>query len=77
MRAGQWPRPLIRGGCPGRLRTRGVTEAAEAAASEPEPIMVLGIDETRRGRPRWTFSVETGRWVRTDAWDTGFVDLAR
>ncbi len=53
-----------------------VTEAAEAAAGEPEPIVVLGIDETRRGRPRWTFSVEAGRWVRTDAWDTGFVDLA-
>lgn len=53
-----------------------MTEAAEAAAGEPEPIGVLGIDETRRGRPRWTFSVEAGRWVRTDAWDTGFVDLA-
>lgn len=53
-----------------------VVEAAEAAAAEPEPSPVLGIDETRRGRPRWTFSVETGRWVRTDAWDTGFVDLA-
>ncbi|HEY6425024.1 MAG TPA: ISL3 family transposase [Pseudonocardiaceae bacterium] len=53
-----------------------VREAAEAAAGEPEPIGVLGIDETRRGRPRWTFSVEAGRWVRTDAWDTGFVDLA-
>jgi transposase len=76
MRAGRWPRPLVHGGCPGRPRTRGVTEAAEAAAGEPEPIGVLGIDETRRGRPRWTFSVEAGRWVRTDAWDTGFVDLA-
>ena len=53
-----------------------VTEAAEAAAGEPEPIVVLGIDETRRGRPRWTLSIEAGRWVRTDAWDTGFVDLA-
>jgi transposase len=53
-----------------------VTEAAEAAAGEPEPIVVLGIDETRRGRPRWTFSVVARRWVRTDAWDTGFVDLA-
>jgi transposase len=53
-----------------------VIEAAEAVAGEPEPTTVLGIDETRRGRPRWTFSVEAGRWVRTDAWDTGFVDLA-
>ncbi len=53
-----------------------VVQAAEAAAAEPEPTSVLGIDETRRGRPRWTFSLEAGRWVRTDAWDTGFVDLA-
>jgi transposase len=53
-----------------------VVEAAEAAAAEPEPTPVLGIDETRRGRPLWTLSLETGRWVRTDAWDTGFVDLA-
>lgn len=53
-----------------------VIEAADAAAAEPEPTPVLGIDETRRGRPRWTLSVETGRWVRTDAWDTGFVDLS-
>ena len=52
-----------------------VVAAAEAAAAEPEPTAVLGIDETRRGRPRWAFSVEHARWVRTDAWDTGFVDL--
>ena len=43
-----------------------VTEAAEAAAGEPAPITMVGIDETHRGRPRWAFSVETGRWVRTD-----------
>lgn len=53
-----------------------VIAAAEAAAVEPEPTQVLGIDETRRGRLRWTFSVEQRRWVRTDAYDTGFVDLA-
>jgi transposase len=53
-----------------------VVEAAEAAAAEPQPTSVLGIDETRRGRVRWTFSVEHQRWVRTDAYDTGFVDLA-
>jgi transposase len=51
-------------------------EAAEAAAAEPKPTTVLGIDETRRGRVRWRFSVEEKRWVRTDAYDTGFVDLA-
>jgi transposase len=53
-----------------------VVTAAELAAGAPEPTQVLGIDETRRGRPRWTFSVTERRWVRTDAWDTGFVDLA-
>jgi transposase len=53
-----------------------VTEVAQAAAAEPEPTLVLGIDETRRGRPRWTFNVEEKRWVRIDAYDTGFVDLA-
>ena len=53
-----------------------VVTAADAAAGEPEPTTVLGIDETRRGKPRWTFSVVDRRWVRTDAWDTGFVDLA-
>ena len=53
-----------------------VIEAADAAAAEPEPTAVLGIDETRRGRPRWSFSVEHNRWVRLDPYDTGFVDLA-
>ena len=53
-----------------------VSEAADAALIEPEPTAVLGIDETRRGRPRWTQDSESGRWVRTDPWDTGFVDLA-
>jgi transposase len=53
-----------------------VVEAAEAAALEPEPTAVLGIDETRRGRPRWRFSVEDKRWVRVDPYDTGYVDLA-
>lgn len=27
---------------------------ADALLNEPEPVRVLGIDETRRGRPRWT-----------------------
>ncbi len=53
-----------------------VVAAADEQLGQPEPTTVLGIDETRRGRPRWSFSVETQRWVRTDAWDTGFVDLA-
>lgn len=42
----------------------------------PAPVWVLGIDETRRGKPRWTRDVHARRWVRVDPWDTGFVDLA-
>jgi transposase len=53
-----------------------VVEAADEALGEPEPTAVLGIDETRRGRPRWTRDAGADRWMRTDAWDTGFVDLA-
>ena len=49
---------------------------AEVELTEPKPTRVLGIDETRRGKPRWERCTETGRWVRVDPWDTGFVDLA-
>jgi transposase len=52
--------------------------AAHAATvlTEPAPTAVLGIDETRRGKPRWERCAQTGRWVRVDPWDTGFIDLA-
>ena len=49
---------------------------AEQTLSEPDPVRVLGIDETRRGRPRWDRCEITGTWVRTDPWDTGFVDIS-
>jgi transposase len=52
-----------------------VDELAEQVLVEPEPTPVLGIDETRRGKPRWQQDQVTGRWVRVDRWDTGFVDL--
>jgi len=48
---------------------------AETVLGTPAPVAVLGIDETRRGKPRWTRDQVSGRWVRTDPWDTGFVDL--
>ena len=48
---------------------------AEALLVEPEPTAVLGIDETRRSKPRWEYCTQTQRWVRVDPWDTGFVDL--
>ena len=36
---------------------------------------MLGIDETRFGRPRWVRDEQTCRWRRTNPWQTGFVDL--
>jgi transposase len=46
---------------------------------DPEPVAVLGMDETRFGRPRWlpdgTHDDGRIRWKRTDPWETGFVDI--
>ncbi len=53
-----------------------VIDAAAAALHEAQPTTVLGVDETRRGKPRWEPDPVTGRWTRIDRWDTGFVDLA-
>ena len=62
---------------------RAVRAAAALVLVEPAPTAVLGIDETRRGKARWIFQIDeqaadatTGRWVRRDPFDTGFVDLA-
>jgi transposase len=54
---------------------RAFVAHAEAQLTEPEPVPALGIDETRRGKPRWQRCADTQRWVRVDPWDTGFVDL--
>ncbi len=41
------------------------------------PVRVLGIDETRRGKPTWVRDPESGRWLlECDRWHTGFVDAA-
>jgi len=46
------------------------------AAALP-PVKVLGIDETRRGKPVWARDPDTNRWVLAcDRWHTGFVDAA-
>ncbi|HTX94418.1 MAG TPA: ISL3 family transposase, partial [Mycobacterium sp.] len=55
---------------------RAFAAHATQLLTEPEPTRVLGIDETRRGKPRWEYCSATGRWTRVDPWDTGFVDLA-
>jgi transposase len=62
---------------------RAVVVHAVVELLEPEPTVVLGMDETRFGRPRWLPDGhhdgpgEDGRirWKRTDPWETGFVDL--
>ena len=41
------------------------------------PIRVLGVDETRRGKPKWVQDPVTSRWtVAADRWHTGIVDAA-
>jgi len=48
--------------------------AAPLAAPAP-PVKVLGIDETRRGKPTWAQDPDTHRWqLVCDRWHTGFVD---
>jgi transposase len=45
--------------------------------AEPEPVAVLGIDEVRRGKPRWNWDEQAGSWTTTtDRWHVGFVDLS-
>jgi transposase len=44
--------------------------------AEPAPVRVLGIDETRRGRPRFALDPDTGQREQVaDRWHTGFTDL--
>jgi transposase len=44
--------------------------------AQPLPaVRVLGIDETRRGKPKWEQDQATGRWrIAHDRWHTGVVD---
>jgi transposase len=56
---------------------RAFAEAVDPGlATEPQPVTDLGIDEVRRGRPRWQTDPETGQVVAlADRWHTGFTDL--
>ena len=58
---------------------RAVVARGAVELVEPEPTRVLGMDETRFGRPRWLLDGEhadgRARWRRTDPWETGFVDI--
>jgi transposase len=53
------------------------TARADAVLDRPlAPVAVLGIDETRRGRPRFSVDPGTGAYLLlADRWHTGFVDL--
>src|SRR4051794_9232982 len=44
--------------------------------AQPLPaVSVLGIDETRRGKPKWEREEATGRWrIAHDRWHTAIVD---
>jgi hypothetical protein len=60
-----------------------VTHQAFAAAADPlldqppAPVAHLGIDEHRRGRPRFAADPGTGEYVRlADRWHTCFFDLS-
>jgi transposase len=54
------------------------TERADPLLDAPiAPVTVLGIDETRRGRPEYRYDPDTGHYVLVaDRWHTGFVDLS-
>jgi transposase len=60
-----------------------VVHDAFAAAADPlldqapAPVAHLGIDEHRRGRPRWKLDEGTGEYVQlADRWHTCFYDLS-
>ena len=51
--------------------------ADEMLDRDPGPVVHLGIDEHRRGRPRWRRDEETGQYVTVaDRWHVNFCDLS-
>ena len=52
-----------------------VAHVTDALAKPPPPVCVLGLDETRRGKPKWVQDPATGKWrLAVDRWHTAFVD---
>ena len=51
-------------------------EVADRVLGPPAPVRILGIDETRRGKPRWEHDASTGKWRLMDRWHSGFCDLS-
>jgi len=51
--------------------------AGRLLGDELAPVAYLGIDEHRRGRPRWRRDTDTGEYVQlADRWHTCFYDLS-
>ena len=59
-----------------RIAHDAYAAVVDPVLAEPlPPVAVLGIDETRRGKPKWIQDPTTGRWqVAEDRWLTGIVD---
>ena len=57
------------------VRDHVIAVADAALEAEPAPVVVLGIDETRRGKVKWETDAETGQRIWVDRWDTGLVDI--
>ena len=54
------------------------TQAKDVAEAEPEPVAILGIDETRRGRPKWVLNQATGTYeLVIDRWHVGLCATRR
>lgn len=55
---------------------RAFDAAGQAVTAAPlQPVEVLGIDETRRGRTQWQPNPDSGLWEPVaNQWHTGFVD---
>lgn len=52
------------------------TKASEILGGNPAPVAHLGVDEHRRGRPRWRKDTDTGETVQlADRWHVCFYDL--
>jgi transposase len=52
------------------------TYACEVLPEQPKPTTAIGIDEIRRGCPRWELDPRTGKYrLIADRWHVGFTDL--
>ena len=54
-----------------------IVHATLVLPAEPDPVQGLGIDETRRGRPKWVFDQVSQAWQNSvDRWHVGMCDLS-